>query len=104
MFLRFSIGKKIFKNVRGSRVRLRTMLKARDMLSGTLSKRHSGAVLSEVYEEVESILLFTHLGPDQREDTKWDENKIDSTTSNGANGAVARKCPREHVEYGPRHR
>jgi hypothetical protein len=50
-----------------------------------------------VYEEVKSSIAFTHLGPDKREDTKWDENNEDFTTSNGASGAVAMRRPREPV-------
>ncbi len=39
---------------------------------------------------MKSSTAFTHLGPDQREDTKWDEDSEDFTTSNGATAPAAR--------------
>ena len=47
-------------------------------------------VLRGAYEEMKSFFVFTKLAPEKQEDTKFDENKKDFTTSSVANGAVSR--------------
>jgi len=43
---------------------------------------------------VKSSSAITHLGPDQREDTKWDENSEDFATSSVATAPASRGVAR----------